>query len=88
MPAAVWVGIVLAVIVAELLALAAIAALGRRPLARRMLPGACAGLFLTLALREALHGGGALLALWLAGAGVAHSLDWWQAARKPPARVG
>lgn len=86
--AAAWVGIVLGVIVVEMLALAAMAALGRRPLARRMLPGACAGLFLTLALREALRGGGLLLALWLAAAGVAHCLDWWQAARQLPARAG
>lgn len=81
LPATTLISLVLAVIAVELLVLAALAGGRRHALAREMLPGAAAGLFLTLALRDLLAGG-AWLALWLAAAGAAHGLDWWRRARR------
>ncbi len=80
LPAGTLIAVVLAVIGAEVLALLVLFARGRA-LARQMLPGASAGLFLALALRD-LQAGSGLLALWLACAGVAHGLDWWLRARR------
>ncbi len=82
LPAATLIAVVLAVIGLELLTLLVLARLGlRRALMRQMIPGAAAGLFLTLALLD-LSRGGRWLPLWLASAGVAHALDWWQRARQ------
>ena len=78
---ALLIAIVLAVITLEMLALMIGSVRGRwRTLMRRMLPGAAAGLFLTLALRD-LAAGGHWLPLWLLCAGAAHALDWWQRVR-------
>jgi hypothetical protein len=73
--------LVLVVIVAELAGVMLLWRLGsRRALMRQMLPGACAGFFLVLALRD-LAFDGHWLPVWLASAGAAHALDWWQRSR-------
>lgn len=75
------IAIVLGAIAFEFCAMALLAWRRRRPaLLRQMLPGTCAGLFLVLALRS-VHAGDGAVPLWLAGAGLAHGLDWWLRAR-------
>jgi hypothetical protein len=80
LPAGTLIAVVLAVIALEMLGLAVLLVRGGT-LAQEMLPGAAAGLFLTLALRD-LHAGAGLLPLWLAGAGAAHGFDWWRRLRR------
>jgi hypothetical protein len=79
LPAGTLIAVVLAVIALEMLGLA-VGLVRGRALAKAMLPGAAAGLFLTLALLD-LHTGAGWLALWLAGAGAAHGWDWWRRLR-------
>jgi hypothetical protein len=78
MPAGGWiVDAVIAITIAEVLALAAYRRLtGRGPALRDLLPNVGAGLFLMLALRSVLVGvAWPWLALCLAGAGLAHLAD-------------
>jgi hypothetical protein len=89
LPAGTLISIVLAVITVELVVLLVLRLQQARRAPRQvpglaavMLPGAAAGLFLALALNDLQRQGGRWLPLWLAAAGAAHALDWWQRARR------